>query len=186
MDDVEITRNAVLAGRGDRAAAEAFVSGTRPQLHRVLSYLSNAEVAEDLVQETYLRAVPALPQYAGRSSARSWLLAIARHVAADHLRGNRRRPVTAQTEDWIGTAERSGASTPDHGRLIVLRWLVAELDGERREAFVLTQVHGLSYAEAAEVCHCPVGTIRSRVFRAREDLVVALAGCDIAPSKSCG
>ncbi|MBB2947846.1 RNA polymerase sigma factor (sigma-70 family) [Actinoplanes lutulentus] len=53
--------------------------------------------------------------------------------------------------------------------------LLAGLSDERREAFVVTQVLGLSYAEAAEVCECPVGTIRSRVARAREDLVTAMS-----------
>jgi RNA polymerase sigma-70 factor (ECF subfamily) len=57
-----------------------------------------------------------------------------------------------------------------------MRTLVAALEPERREAFVLTQVVGLSYAEAADVCSCPVGTIRSRVARARADLVSALGG----------
>ena len=82
MDDVEITRNAFLAGRGDRVAAGNFVSATQRQLYRLLSYLSNADVAEDLVQETYLRAFAALPRFAGRAPARMWLLAIAKHVAA--------------------------------------------------------------------------------------------------------
>ena len=176
MDDVEITRNAFLAGRGDRVAAGNFVSATQRQLYRLLSYLSNADVAEDLVQETYLRAFAALPRFAGRAPARMWLLAIAKHVAADHLRGHRRRPKTSPAEDWVLAAEHSGASVPDHGRLVVLRRLVAELDDERREAFVLTQVLGLSYVEAAEVCACAVGTIRSRVSRAREDLAIALTG----------
>jgi RNA polymerase sigma-70 factor (ECF subfamily) len=59
---------------------------------------------------------------------------------------------------------------------VAMRSLVASLEPERREAFVLTQVVGLSYAEAADVCSCPVGTIRSRVARARADLVDALGG----------
>jgi RNA polymerase sigma-70 factor (ECF subfamily) len=59
---------------------------------------------------------------------------------------------------------------------VAMRALVAALERERREAFVLTQVLGLSYAEAADVCACPVGTIRSRVARARADLVDALGG----------
>ena len=62
----------------------------------------------------------------------------------------------------------------DVGEGVALRALLAELDPDRREAFVLTQVVGLSYAEAAEVCGCPVGTIRSRVARARDHLVAAL------------
>ena len=62
---------------------------------------------------------------------------------------------------------------PDHAESVALAGLLAALDDERREAFVLTQLVGLSYAEAAEVCGCPVGTIRSRVARARSDLVSA-------------
>ena len=65
-------------------------------------------------------------------------------------------------------------SAPDEA--VLLRSLVTTLDLDRREAFVLTQLLGLSYAEAAAVCGCPVGTIRSRVARAREDLVAAMDG----------
>lgn len=174
MDDDEITRYAFRAADGDEAAAERFVSGTQRQLHRLLTYLSSPAVAEDLMQETYLRAFSSLPAYEGRSPARMWLLSIAKRVAADHLRAAKRRPISSQAEDWVAAAERQGAHSPDHGRLVVLRRLVNELDPERREAFVLTQVIGLSYADAAEVCDCAVGTIRSRVFRAREDLTAAM------------
>jgi len=59
---------------------------------------------------------------------------------------------------------------------VAVRALIAGLEPERREAFVLTQIIGLSYAEAADVCDCPLGTIRSRVARARADLVAALEG----------
>ncbi|UJW36534.1 sigma-70 family RNA polymerase sigma factor [Saccharothrix sp. AJ9571] len=142
-------------------------------MHRLLSYLSDPGAAEDLVQETYLRAFAALPRFAGRSPARMWLLAIAKRVAADHLRGNRRRPRTTPVEDWMAEAEQ--AKAPDHGRLVVLQQLIGQLDDDRREAFVLTQITGLSYAEAAEICECAVGTIRSRVFRARDELTEALA-----------
>ncbi|HKS44686.1 MAG TPA: sigma-70 family RNA polymerase sigma factor [Amycolatopsis sp.] len=174
MDDEEITGYAFRAAHGDRAAAERFVAVTRHQLHRLLSYLSSPAVAEDLTQETYLRAFAALPSYEGRSPARMWLLAIARRVAADHLRTARRRPVTSQVGDWAATVERNGTHAPDHGRLVVLRRLIDDLEPERREAFVLTQVIGLSYSDAAEVCECAVGTIRSRVFRAREELTAAM------------
>jgi RNA polymerase sigma-70 factor (ECF subfamily) len=64
----------------------------------------------------------------------------------------------------------------DPASSVAMRALVAALEPERREAFVLTQIVGLSYAEAADVCSCPVGTIRSRVARARADLVSALGG----------
>jgi RNA polymerase sigma-70 factor (ECF subfamily) len=178
VDDAEITRDAFLAADGDREAAHRFVAATQAQLHRLLGYLSTPGVAEDLMQETYLRAFSALPGYAGRSPARMWLLAIARRVAADHLRTQQRRPLTAEVDDWVGVAEGAGASTTDHGRVVVLRHLVAQLEPERREAFVLTQMLGLSYAEAATICGCAVGTIRSRVFRARDDLAIALGDGD--------
>jgi len=64
----------------------------------------------------------------------------------------------------------------DPAEAVTLRALLGTLDSERREAFVLTQLVGLSYAEAADVCGCPVGTIRSRVARARNDLVSAFGG----------
>ncbi|MFF5992407.1 sigma-70 family RNA polymerase sigma factor [Prauserella flavalba] len=168
MDD-EITHYAVRAADGDRHAAERFVATTRGPLHRLLTYLSDPGSAEDLVQETYLRAFGSLRGYEGRSPARTWLFAIARNVAADHLRARKRRPLTSAT----AVPE---AAAPDHGRLVALHALVAGLDAERREAFVLTQVLGLSYAEAADVCGCAVGTIRSRVFRARDDLTRAVGG----------
>ncbi|WP_328611538.1 sigma-70 family RNA polymerase sigma factor [Amycolatopsis sp. NBC_00345] len=175
MDDDEITRDAFSAARGDVAAATRFVSGTQRQLHSLLRYLSAAGVAEDLVQETYLRAFAALPGYQGRSPARVWLFSIAKRVAADHLRRQDRRPRMKLSDEWASLAEHAGATEPDHGRIVVLRQLITALDTERREAFVLTQLLGLSYVETAEICGCAVGTIRSRIFRARQDLAGALA-----------
>ncbi|TKG61337.1 sigma-70 family RNA polymerase sigma factor [Prauserella endophytica] len=169
--DDEITQYAVRAADGDRRAAERFVATTKGPLHRLLTYLSDPGSAEDLVQETYLRAFGSLRGYEGRSPARTWLFAIARNVAADHLRARKRRPPTSAT-----AVPESAATAPDHGRLVALHALVAGLDAERREAFVLTQLLGLSYAEAAEVCGCAVGTIRSRVFRARDELTRAVGG----------
>ena len=84
-----------------------------------------------------------------------------------------RRPRQSPAPDWAETAHRRDAVTFfDEG--VVLRRLLVDLPPQRREAFVATQMLGLCYAEAAEVCDCPVGTIRSRVARAREDLIQAL------------
>jgi RNA polymerase sigma-70 factor (ECF subfamily) len=173
VDDDEITRNALHAARGDRAAAARFVRATQHQLHRYLAYLSDPGVAEDLVQETFLRAFAALPVYAGRSPARIWLFAIAKRVAADHLRARRRRPQLCHAENWATAAELAGAHEPDHGPLVTIRTLINALNPERREAWVLTQVLGLSYTDVAEISGCATGTIRSRVFRAREELIAA-------------
>jgi RNA polymerase sigma-70 factor, ECF subfamily len=166
--DDEITRWALAAKAGDHAAAESFVRATQRDVQRMLAHLSGPAEADDLTQETFLRAMRSLPGFAGRSSARTWLLSIARRVAVDHVRSAVRRPRTTALEDWNGQGGRF-----EDG--VLLRHLVEALPADRREAFVATQVLGLSYAEAAEVCDCPIGTIRSRVARAREDLTAALS-----------
>jgi RNA polymerase sigma-70 factor (ECF subfamily) len=174
-DDAQATAYALAAGAGDRAALAAFIRTTQRDVYRFLSHLCERGEAEDLTQETYLRALRALPRFAGRSSARTWLLSIARRVAADQLRRRETRPRTTAVEDWDSVA----TAHPAHQRTgfdegVLLRELVIALEPDRRDAFVLTQVLGLDYAAAAQVCSCPVGTIRSRVARAREDLVQAL------------
>jgi len=174
-DDALTTKLALAAGAGDREALATFIRFTQRDVYRFLSHLCARDEAEDLTQETYLRALRALPSFAGRSSARTWLLAIARRVAADQIRRNSARPRTTTVEDWDAVVAASPAqrrSGFDEG--ILLRELVAALEDDRRDAFVLTQILGLDYTAAAEVCGCPVGTIRSRVARAREDLVRAM------------
>ncbi len=174
-DDVQTTQLALAAGAGDRAALAAFIRITQRDVHRFVAPLCARDEAEDLTQETYLRALRALPGFAGRSSARTWLLSIARRVAADQVRRTMARPRTTAVGDWDTVAAESSThrrSGFDEG--VLLRELVAGLEPDRRDAFVLTQVLGLGYAAAAEVCGCPVGTIRSRVARAREDLIRAM------------
>ena len=174
-DDADITAWALAAGHGDREALAAFVRATQRDVHRFVAHLSSPREADDLAQETYLRALRSLPSFAGRSSGRTWLLSIARHVAADAVRTAVRRPRISDVPDWerlTGTAPSLVRAAADES--VLLRQLIGALDADRREAFVLTQMLGLAYAEAAEVCDCPVGTIRSRVARAREDLVAAM------------
>ena len=166
MDDYdELTAAALRARRGDAAAAAVFVRATQADVWRLCAHLVRPADADDLTQDTYARAFGSLHRFLGRSSARTWLLAIARRACADALRATdreRRRPAVEASHG------------EDPARSVTMRALIADLEPERREAFVLTQVVGLSYAEAAEVCACPVGTIRSRVARARADLVQAL------------
>ncbi|GHJ42913.1 hypothetical protein Cs7R123_02550 [Catellatospora sp. TT07R-123] len=180
-DDDSTTALALAARAGDVQAAEAFIAATQRDVIRFLAHLTGHTDAEDLAQETFLRAMRALPGFEGRASARTWLLAIARHVAIDHLRSLTRRPRTAELTDWAAAADGSRAA---HGERfdeqVLINRLISQLDPDRREAFVATQVLGLSYLEAAEVIGCPVGTIRSRVSRAREDLAAALSARDTA------
>lgn len=171
MDD--LTRLALAAGSGDRVAVTAFVRRTQPEVWRVCARLGDRADADDLTQEVYLRALPALARFRGDSSARTWLLQIARHVCADHVRRSTRRRALLERLTQRGEGAES-LEAPRTGE-VDLDDAVAALDPDRRAAFVLTQVTGLSYAEAAEVCDVPVGTIRSRVARARADLLDAIA-----------
>jgi RNA polymerase sigma-70 factor (ECF subfamily) len=182
-NDEHLTALAVAARDGDPQAVSAFVAATQPDVIRFVASLTSPAEAEDLAQDTFLRAMKALPSFEGRSSARTWLLSIARHTALDHLRGQSRRPRLAALEDWAAVASASSRSGSGPGsgsssgfdEQIVMERLIAGLAADRREAFVATQIVGLSYQEAAEVIGCPVGTIRSRVARARDDLAAALA-----------
>lgn len=173
MDDAVITAAALAARDGDRAAATRFVELTQQQVWRLLVHLADRGAAADLAQETYERAFGSLGRYRAESPARPWLLAIARHVAADHLRRRSRRPADHATAAEVADSDEPlGAVRPgDVAEGIALRLAVDALSPERREAFVLTQLVGLGYGEAAEVLGCPIGTIRSRVARARADLV---------------
>ena len=163
----EVTRFAMLARSGDRVALAAFIRGTQPDVWRLCSHLGGPAEADDLTQETYLRALPALARFRGDSNARTWLLCIARRTVADHIRSAQRRrrlhgslPTPTDTHDAAQDSE--------------VDLMLGGLEPDRRTAFVLTQMLGLSYAEAADVCGVPVGTIRSRVARARTHLVEAL------------
>lgn len=172
QNDVQITDWALAAGGGDREAADRFVRATYEDVRRFVAYLS-ADVpgADDLAQETYLRAMSGLARFAGRSCARTWLLSIARRVVIDRHRTAAVRPRTADTADWQGAAERAQPRhLPGFDESVAVFDALHRLDPARRQAFVLTQVLGLSYDEAADAAGCPVGTVRSRVARARREL----------------
>ncbi len=174
----EVTSWALQARSGDRDALERFVRATQRDVWRFVAHLADVGAADDLAQETYVRALGSLRRFAGRSSARTWLLVIARRVVIDQIRMAQARPRLSPGADWARELDR----TSRHSRfedVVELNLLLDGLDPDRREALVLTQVLGLPYAEAAEVVGCPVGTIRSRVARAREDLIRA-AGSDEA------
>jgi RNA polymerase sigma-70 factor, ECF subfamily len=167
-----LTRLALAARDGDRSALDRLVEGSYEQVWRLCARLADEQSADDLAQDTFIRAVGALPKFRGEASARTWLLAIARNTCMDELRtrSRRRRRDSALVAGVAGRRD----VVADAGQQIGVTDAVAQLGSERREAFVLTQLLGLSYQEAAEVCACPPGTIRSRVARARADLIDAL------------
>lgn len=170
VDDDAVTALAVAAAAGDARALEAFIKATQHDVWRFVAYLFDGVSADDLTQETFLRAIGAIPRFAGRSSARTWLLAIARRVVADHIRYLKARPRTAPGADpeLLLDRDRPARGFED---VVEVTALIAGLSTDQREALLLTQLFGLSYSDAAAVCGCPVGTIRSRVARARDALL---------------
>ncbi len=178
--DESITAWALAARAGDPAAVERFGGALHRDVVRYVAHLcADPQAADDLAQDTFLRALGSLHRFEGRSSARSWLMAIARRAVIDSFRHTAARPRLYDTEDWrltVELAQPRGLPGFDDG--VALLDLLAALPDERREAFVLTQLMGLPYAEAAEVSDCPVGTVRSRVARARATLVDLLAAAE--------
>ena len=169
--DAYVTQLALKAGRGDRQALDEFIGATHKDVWRLLAHLSSPDTADDLTQETFLRVLGALPRFAARSSARTWILSLARRTWVDSIRHDRARPLKSATE-----YEDAQATTPTSNswsEWVDARLLIDELPEERREALILTQVLGFSYEEAAKIAGVRVGTIRSRVARARADIIAA-------------
>jgi RNA polymerase sigma-70 factor (ECF subfamily) len=160
----EGTRLLLQARDGNRLALAEFVRRSQPEIWRLCVHLVGRDDADDATQETFVAAWRSVSTFRAESSARTWLFVIARRtcerIGRRHIR-------------WRSLAD--GAARPIAGpspeRATELELMLASLDSDRRLALVLTQIIGLSYDEAAEVCECAVGTIRSRVARARGDLL---------------
>jgi RNA polymerase sigma-70 factor, ECF subfamily len=173
----ELTRWLLAARDGDRLALAAAIRVSQAEVWRLAAHLVDHDAADDVTQDTYLRAWRALPRFRADSSGRTWLLAIARRACTDAVRRRSRdRRLTARLTSAAGAGRFEAAADPARAQAIA--GLVGALERTRRQAFVLTQVVGCSYAEAAEVCRVPVGTIRSRVARARADLLDHLRDAD--------
>lgn len=169
MDDVG--RLLLSAGDGDRDAFAAAIRSTEGDVRRFVQHVVRDTDVDDIVQDTYIRLWRALPSYRGDASGRTFILSIARRASVDEIRRlSRQRRIRRQ----LGVTTTASDAAQHHA----LRALVDDLEPDRREAFVLTQIMGLSYDEAAIACAVPIGTIRSRVARARADMASALAGAD--------
>ncbi|MGW2960901.1 sigma-70 family RNA polymerase sigma factor [Streptomyces sp. NPDC001220] len=171
--DESITAWALAARCGDPDAVERFVGALHRDVQCYVAQLcGDPQAVDDLAQDTFLRALGSLHLFEGRSSARTWLLSIARRAVIDSYRYAAARPRLSDVPDWqlaIELAQPCDLPGFDDG--IALLDLLAALPDERREAFVLTQLLGLHYEEAAEVSDCAIGTVRSRVARARAALI---------------
>jgi RNA polymerase sigma-70 factor (ECF subfamily) len=159
----------VQARDGDRLALGAAIRLSQAEVWRVAAHLVGPGEADDVTQDVYLRAWRALPGFRVESSGRTWLLSITRRACVDAIRRRSRwRKLTARLHTESVAGAPAGASMDDvHG----LGDLISRLAPSQREAFVLTQIAGCTYAEAAEMSSVEIGTIRSRVARARQELV---------------
>jgi RNA polymerase sigma-70 factor, ECF subfamily len=172
--------------RGDKGAFDLLVSKYQRKIFRLLSRLirDSAEV-EDVAQEAFIKAYRALPNFRGDSAFYTWLYRIAINTAKNHLVSQGRRAPTS-TEANIEDAETfddgehlRDLNTPDSMLLSkqvgeAVNRAIDQLPEDLRTAIVLREIEGLSYEEIAESMNCPIGTVRSRIFRAREAIAQEL------------
>lgn len=167
------------AREGDQRAFELLV---RKYQHKVLKlimrYVRDMDEAMDLTQETFVKAWKALGSFRGDSAFYTWIYRIAVNTAKNHLVSVQRQPYTVdldadETDQYAAEPELTDTNTPEGEALgselhRVVMQAIHDLPEDLRTAITLRELEGLSYEEIAEVMGCPIGTVRSRIFRARE------------------
>jgi RNA polymerase sigma-70 factor (ECF subfamily) len=165
--------------RGDKTAFDLLVRKYQHRIGAVIGrFVSDHAEAQDIAQESFIRAYRAIGNFRGDSQFYTWLYRIAVNTAKNHLVAMKRRPPTSDVEaedaeHFSGAGRMHDHDTPEHELLReeIAREVsetVAALPEELRQAITLREMDGLSYEEIAETMDCPIGTVRSRIFRARE------------------
>jgi RNA polymerase sigma-70 factor, ECF subfamily len=187
MSDREIDQQLVeRAQRGDKKAFEMLVAKYQRKLSRLLSRLIRdpAEI-EDVTQEAFIKAYRALPAFRGDSAFYTWLYRIGINTAKNYLVAMGRRAPTSteydseEAESFDDAYQLRDINTPESELLTkqiaqTVNESMALLPEELRTAITLREIEGLSYEEIAEIMNCPIGTVRSRIFRAREAIAEKL------------
>ena len=165
--------------RGERGAFDVLVLRYQHKvLKLVMRYVHDAMEAEDVAQDAFIKAYKALPNFRGDSAFYTWLYRIAINTAKNAIVSAKRRPIDyhldlQDPEQYEVQARLNDGATPEHLVLTeeirqIVNAAMMELPEDLRTAIVLREIDGLSYEEIAASMDCPVGTVRSRIFRARE------------------
>lgn len=165
--------------RGDKKAFDILVRKYQHKLAKLISrYVYDPSEVMDVVQETFLKAYRAIPNFRGDSAFYTWLYRIGVNTAKNYLIAQGRKPPSVdidaeEAEQYEGESDLKEYATPE-GMLLreelekTVFDTIENLPEDLRTAIVLRELEGLSYEEIAEAMKCPVGTVRSRIFRARE------------------
>ncbi|HEY7672043.1 MAG TPA: RNA polymerase sigma factor RpoE [Gammaproteobacteria bacterium] len=165
--------------QGDRSAFDLLVAKYQHKiLNLVMRYVKDPSEALDVAQEAFLKAYRAAPSFRGESAFYTWLYRIAINTAKNYLVAARRRPAAvdvdfADAEQFESLTKQADIDTPERLALTeeigaTVAAAIQELPEELRTAILLREIEGMSYEEIAATMECPVGTVRSRIFRARE------------------
>jgi RNA polymerase sigma-70 factor (ECF subfamily) len=165
--------------KGDKGAFDLLVLKYEHKIvNLVMRYVRDPEQALDITQEAFIKAYRALPRFRGDSAFYTWLYRIAVNTAKNYLAAQRRRPtdieLDMQDPDQYGLhAKLKETDTPEavalsHELQETLEQAIDALPDDLRTAIILRELDGMSYEEIAETMDCPVGTVRSRIFRARD------------------
>ena len=181
MTDKEVDQQLVeRVQRGDKHAFDLLVSKYQRKLGRLISrFVRDSADAEDVTQEAFIKAYRALPGFRGESAFYTWLYRIGINTAKNYLLSNKRRaPTTTPFDAEEAESFEDGdmlreVDTPENELMSkqvvgVVQASLQQLPEDLRSALTLREIEGLSYEEIASVMNCPVGTVRSRIFRARE------------------
>lgn len=168
---------------GDQRAYELLVIKYQRRIERLIGRMvRDTDLVEDIAQETFIRAYRALAQFRGEAQFYTWLYRIAVNTAKKTLADLRRDPLVTETalrsnddEDETSSVENELTSAETPETVLAAKEIAAAvnhameaLPEELRQAVALREIEGLSYEEIAQVMNCPIGTVRSRIFRARE------------------
>ena len=187
MGDREVDQQLVeRAQRGDKHAFELLVAKYQRRLGRLISrFVRDTAEAEDVTQDAFIKAYRALSGFRGDSAFYTWLYRIGINTAKNHLLAKGRRAPTStvfdadEAEDFEDAALLHEVSTPENELMSkqvveVVNSSLQQLPDDLRTALTLREIEGLSYEEISVVMGCPIGTVRSRIFRAREAIATNL------------